>query len=58
MNREKELLEKALQALEDNREMIQEWGGYASDYFQEKHKLQDDVCANDGLILEIRGVVE
>ncbi|MFT6836291.1 MAG: hypothetical protein ACJA0H_002340 [Francisellaceae bacterium] len=23
---------------------IEEWGGYADDYFQEKHNLKDDIC--------------
>lgn len=50
----RELLQRALTALEENRQSISEWGGYASDYFKEKYKLDADICSNDALIAEIK----
>lgn len=39
-----------LNALKEAREMVAAWGAYASNYFQEKHNLADDLKRLDDVI--------
>ena len=47
------LLKKCLAALIEAKEEIQDWGEYASGYFQEKHDLKGSVNQFNALIEEI-----
>lgn len=58
MNRERELLQHALVALENYRRFISDWGGYATEYFQKKHDLEGDISAHDVLMREIKAELE
>ena len=50
---ERELLQQALDALEDQKQAIADWGAYAGDYFKRKYNLDGDIAANDELIESI-----
>jgi len=43
-------LELAQAALRDAREMVEDWGAYASDYFRGKHDLAGDLAKLDAAI--------
>ena len=58
MDKKIELLRIALSALKEAKKEIQDWGDYASDYFQEKHDLQGSVNQFDGLIVEIESALK
>lgn len=49
----RELLKLALDALKDDKQLIEDWGSYASSYFQEKHNLLGDIASKDELIYKI-----
>lgn len=49
----RELLQRCSDALNDAHESIGDWGSYASDYFQQKWKLDDDIKKFAPLIAEI-----
>lgn len=44
-----------LNALKNAREMVEDWGGYASAYFQGKHDLPGDLAKLDAIIAKIGG---
>ncbi len=46
----------ALSALKDAREMVEDWGSYASPYFQGKHDFTGDLTKLDSAIDAVRGV--
>lgn len=46
-------LARAREGLETAREDIQCWASYASEYFQNKHGLADDLAAIDTLLAEL-----
>lgn len=54
MTTERELLQRALEGLEDRRYEIEGWGAYADDYFQTKWGLAASITAYDNVITEIR----
>lgn len=39
-----------VEALKEARQMVDEWGAYASPYFQEKHNLQGDLAKLDAAL--------
>lgn len=45
-----------LSALKDAREMVEDWGSYASPYFQGKHDFTGDLTKLDSAIDAVRGV--
>lgn len=47
--------DELLVALKTAREMVDDWGGYASAYFQEKHDLPGDLAKLDAIIAKIGG---
>lgn len=49
MRRRAEQLEDALR---EAREMVEDWAGYASEYFQAKHDLQGDLAKLDAVLRE------
>ena len=54
MTKERELLRRALEGLENRRDEIADWGAYASEYFQTKWGYEASIDAYDNLIIEIR----
>lgn len=54
MTKERELLRRALDGLENRRDEIADWGAYASEYFQAKWGYEASIDAYDNLIKEIR----
>lgn len=44
-----------LAALKDAREMVSDWAGYASPYFQEKHDIDGDLKKLDDAIVKAEG---
>lgn len=42
--------ERLRQALVEARDLVAEWGDYASDYFKEKHGLERDIARLDAVI--------
>ena len=44
-----------LAALRDAREMVSDWAGYASPYFQEKHDIDGDLKKLDDAIARMEG---
>ena len=42
--------DELLAALKESRESIEDWAGYASEYFREKHKLAEELAALGALI--------
>ena len=43
-------------ALKEARENIEHWGAYVSEYFREKHGLQDDLNAIDAVLVNQAGI--
>ncbi len=43
-------LEEAEKALKDARECVEDWAGYAGDYFREKHDLDGDLARIDAAL--------
>ena len=54
MPTDRELMQQALDALEEAKEDVMDWGQYASEYFQEKHNLYADATKNAALIEDLR----
>lgn len=50
MNNLQKLLQQSLNALIEAQTLIGDWGSYASEYFQEKHGLQEDIDSLDPAI--------
>jgi len=44
-----------VEALKDAREMVSDWAGYASPYFQEKHDIDGDLKKLDDAIARMEG---
>jgi hypothetical protein len=44
-----------MEALKDAREMVSDWAGYASPYFQEKHDIDGDLKKLDDAISKAEG---
>ena len=53
-NSDRELMQMALDALECSKEAIEEWGSYASPYFQAKHNLEGDIDDCQAVIEALR----
>jgi hypothetical protein len=47
--------DELLAALKDAREMVSDWAGYASPYFQEKHDIDGDMKKLDDAIARMEG---
>ena len=47
--------DELLAALKDAREMVSDWAGYASPYFQEKHDIDGDLKKLDEAIAKAEG---
>ena len=47
--------DELLAALKDAREMVSDWAGYASPYFQEKHDIDGDLKKLDDAITKAEG---
>ena len=47
--------DELLAALKDAREMVRDWAGYASPYFQEKHDIDGDLKKLDDAITKAEG---
>ena len=47
--------DELLAALKDAREMVSDWAGYASPYFQEKHDIDGDLKKLDDAITNAEG---
>jgi hypothetical protein len=47
--------DELLAALKDAREMVSDWAGYASPYFQEKHDIDGDLERLDAAITKAEG---
>jgi hypothetical protein len=47
--------DELLEALKDAREMVSDWAGYASPYFQEKHDIDGDLKKLDEAIAKAEG---
>jgi len=45
--------DELLEALKDAREMVSDWAGYASPYFQEKHDIDGDLKKLDDAIAKV-----
>ena len=54
---DRELLQMALDALDEARDAIAGWGSYASPYFQEKHNLEGDIDDCDAVIEALRAAL-
>jgi hypothetical protein len=50
----KEALKLALDALEEAADAIDSWGSYASEYFQVKHDLENDISKAKSAITDIK----
>jgi hypothetical protein len=53
-----EAMKQALEALEFARLSIDEWSGYASDYFQNKYDLKGDMAEVEQAITALRTAIE
>ena len=53
-----EAMKDALITLVFARGSIEDWGGYASDYFQNKHDLKGDISKVDKAITSLRQAIE
>lgn len=42
--------ERLAEALREARDMVEDWAGYASEYFQDKHDLQGDLAKLDAAL--------
>lgn len=51
---DKELMQQVLDALEDAKDEIRDWGAYASEYFQAKYDLEASIQQFDKLIEALR----
>ena len=47
--------DELMEALKDAREMVSDWAGYASPYFQEKHDIDGDLKKLDDAIAKADG---
>jgi len=47
--------DELVEALKDAREMVSDWAGYASPYFQEKHDIDGDLKKLDDAIARMEG---
>ena len=47
--------DELMEALKDAREMVSDWAGYASPYFQEKHDIDGDLKKLDDAIAKAEG---
>jgi len=47
--------DELLAALKDARELVDDWGAYASNYMQEKHDLAGDLAKLDAVIAKAEG---
>ena len=47
--------DELLEVLKDAREMVSDWAGYASPYFQEKHDIDGDLKKLDDAIARMEG---
>jgi len=47
---DKARIEELTEALKSAREMVSDWGAYASEYFREKHGLEKDLAELDATI--------
>jgi hypothetical protein len=47
--------DELMEALKDAREMVSDWAGYASPYFQEKHDIDGDLKKLDDAISKAEG---
>lgn len=47
--------DELLAAMKDAREMVSDWAGYASPYFQEKHDIDGDLKKLDDAIARMEG---
>ena len=47
--------DELLAAMKDAREMVSDWAGYASPYFQEKHDIDGDLKKLDAAITKAEG---
>ena len=47
--------DELMEALKDAREMVSDWAGYASPYFQEKHDIDGDMKKLDDAIARMEG---
>ena len=47
--------DELVEALKDAREMVSDWAGYASPYFQEKHDIDGDLKKLDDAIVKAEG---
>jgi len=54
----KEALKLALDALEEAADAIDSWGSYASEYFQVKHDLENDISKAKSAITAIKAALE
>ena len=52
-----ELNQELLEALKDAADAVEQWGAYASDYFQSKHDLPGDIKAARDIIAKAEGKV-
>lgn len=50
----KKEIEQIIAILQECKEMVYNWGGYASEYFQEKHDLKGQIASIDTNIKEIK----
>jgi uncharacterized small protein (DUF1192 family) len=55
LRREKERADKLAEALREARDAIEDWAGYASDYFREKHDLAGDLAKIDAALEQEKG---
>lgn len=51
---DRELMQQALDALEEAKENVMDWGAYASEYFKTKHGLAQDILAIENISEAIR----
>ena len=51
---DRELMQMALDALEEAKENVMDWGSYASEYFKTKHGLAQDILAIENISEALR----
>lgn len=51
---DKEIMQMALDALEEAKENVMDWGSYASEYFKTKHGLAQDILAIENISEALR----
>lgn len=52
------LLKEAMEALDEERELVAFWAAYASPYFREKHDLAGDLAGIDETLAKLAEVVK